>query len=117
MKVSVAFAPMPAWSPAFVLRPRRLTVAAIQERVADFYGIPRFEMVSARRSKVVARPRQVAMYLAKRLTPKSLPDIGRRFGKRDHTTVIHAIKTIEALKAVDAELAEEVGYLEEGLLA
>ena len=61
-------------------------------------------MTSARRAREVARPRQVAMYLSKQLTPKSLPDIGRRFGGRDHTTVIHAVRQIEKLRASDAEL-------------
>ena len=68
-------------------------------------------MLSARRARDVARPRQIAMYLAKRLTPRSLPEIGRRFGGRDHTTVIHAIKRIKELRAADSELDSDVRSL------
>ena len=68
-------------------------------------------LLSARRARQVARPRQVAMYLAKTLTSRSLPDIGRRFGGRDHTTVIHAVKKIEELKATDSQIAEDVELL------
>src|SRR5207244_2576438 len=67
---------------------RRISIDEIQTQVAEHYRIRKAEMVSARRARDVARPRQVAMYLSKQLTPKSLPDIGRRFGGRDHTTVI-----------------------------
>ena len=90
---------------------RRVTIDEIQRRVADHYKIKHLEMVSARRARVVARPRQVAMYIAKQLTPRSLPDIGRRFGGRDHTTVIHAVKQIEKLRALDAELDADVRLL------
>ena len=68
-------------------------------------------MTSARRAREVARPRQIAMYIAKQLTPRSLPEIGRRFGGRDHTTVIHAIKQIEKLRQIDAELDSDVRLL------
>ena len=68
-------------------------------------------MASTRRARVVARPRQVAMYLAKQLTPRSLPEIGRKFGGRDHTTVMHAVKKIEELIASDNSLAEDVELL------
>jgi hypothetical protein len=71
---------------------RRISIDEIQTQVAEHYRIRKAEMTSARRAREVARPRQVAMYLSKQLTPKSLPDIGRRFGGRDHTTVIHAVK-------------------------
>ena len=90
---------------------RRISVDEIQTRVAEHYRIRKAEMTSARRSREVARPRQVAMYLAKQLTPRSLPDIGRRFGGRDHTTVIHAVKQIEKLRAADAELDADVRLL------
>lgn len=73
--------------------------------------IRKAEMTSARRAREVARPRQVAMYLSKQLTPKSLPDIGRRFGGRDHTTVIHAVRQIEKLRASDAELDADIRLL------
>ena len=69
------------------------------------------EMTSARRARAVARPRQVAMYLAKQLTSRSLPEIGRKFGGRDHTTVIHAVKKIEELIEGDSALAEDVELL------
>jgi chromosomal replication initiator protein len=69
------------------------------------------EMTSSRRARVVARPRQVAMYLAKQLTSRSLPEIGRKFGGRDHTTVMHAVKKIEELAAIDRALAEDVELL------
>ncbi len=90
---------------------RRLTVKHIQDTVAHFYQIPAREMRSARRSRSVARPRQIAMYLTRELTPKSLPDIGGLFGGRDHTTVMHAIKRIEALSAIDGDIATDVEAL------
>jgi len=69
------------------------------------------DMHSARRARAVARPRQVAMYLAKQLTPRSLPEIGRKFGGRDHTTVIHAVRKIEELSAYDPTFREDVELL------
>ena len=69
------------------------------------------DMQSARRARAVARPRQVAMYLAKQLTPRSLPEIGRKFGGRDHTTVMYAIRKIEELRAIDAVLSEDIETL------
>jgi chromosomal replication initiator protein len=68
-------------------------------------------MHSARRARAVARPRQVAMYLCKQLTPRSLPEIGRKFGGRDHTTVMHAVKKVEELLAADRALAEDIELL------
>ena len=90
---------------------RRITIDDIQRKVAEHYNIRLSEMGSARRTRVVARPRQVAMYLSKILTPHSLPDIGRKFGGRDHTTVIHAVRKIEELKAADHSLAEDIDLL------
>ena len=90
---------------------RRISVDEIQTQVAEHYRIRKAEMTSARRAREVARPRQVAMYLSKQLTPKSLPDIGRRFGGRDHTTVIHAVKQIERLRASDSELDADIRLL------
>jgi chromosomal replication initiator protein len=90
---------------------RRVTIDEIQRRVCDHYRIRHAEMSSARRAREVARPRQIAMYLAKQLTPRSLPEIGRRFGGRDHTTVIHAVRQIEKLRATDAELDADVRLL------
>src|SRR3546814_1572648 len=79
---------------------RKITIDEIQRRVAEHFRIKPADMVSARRAREVARPRQVAMYLAKRLTPRSLPEIGRRFGGRDHTQVMHAVKRIEELREI-----------------
>ena len=90
---------------------RRVTIDEIQRRVCDHYRIRQSEMGSARRAREVARPRQIAMYLAKQLTQRSLPEIGRRFGGRDHTTVIHAVRRIEELRAADAELDADVRLL------
>ena len=90
---------------------RRITIDEIQRKVSDHFRIRPAEMVSARRAREVARPRQIAMYLAKQLTPRSLPDIGRRFGGRDHTTVIHAVRQIEKLRKADAELDADVRLL------
>ena len=90
---------------------RKITIDEIQRRVAEHYRIKPADMVSARRAREVARPRQVAMYLAKRLTSRSLPEIGRRFGKRDHTTVMHAVKRIEELRIDDTELDADIVLL------
>ena len=90
---------------------RRITIEEIQKRVAEHYNIKLVEMSSARRSRTVARPRQVAMYLAKQLTSRSLPEIGRKFGGRDHTTVMHAVKKIEELRELDQGFAEDVELL------
>ncbi|HXJ59416.1 MAG TPA: helix-turn-helix domain-containing protein [Verrucomicrobiae bacterium] len=79
--------------------PRKPRIDEIQTAVAKHYGVKRFDMLSARRTADVVRPRQIAMYLCKQLTLRSTPDIGRRFGDRDHTTVIHAVKKIELLAA------------------
>lgn len=90
---------------------RRITVEDIQKHVATHYNIKVSDMHSARRSRSVARPRQVAMYLSKKFTTKSLPDIGRRFGGKDHTTVMHAVKKVEELIGSDAEFCADVELL------
>jgi chromosomal replication initiator protein len=90
---------------------RRISIEEIQKRVAEHYNIKLLEMSSARRSRTVARPRQVAMYLAKQLTSRSLPEIGRKFGGRDHTTVMHAVKKIDELREIDPNFAEDVELL------
>jgi chromosomal replication initiator protein len=90
---------------------RRVTIDEIQKRVAEHFTIKMAEMTSSRRARMVARPRQVAMYLAKQLTSRSLPEIGRKFGGRDHTTVMHAVRKIEELIASDRALAEDVELL------
>ena len=87
---------------------QRLTVDRIQRVVAEEFGIGLDDMVSKRRSRVVARPRQVAMYLCKKMTRRSLPDIGRRFGGRDHTTVMHAVKRVEDLRQGDPQLHAKI---------
>ncbi len=90
---------------------RRVTIDEIQRRVAEHFNIRFADMASARRTRSVARPRQVAMYLAKTLTSRSLPEIGRKFGGRDHTTVLHAVKKVEELRATDQNFAEDVELL------
>jgi chromosomal replication initiator protein len=90
---------------------RKVTIDEIIRKVADHYNLRMSDLLSARRARQVARPRQVAMFLAKTLTSKSLPDIGRRFGGRDHTTVIHAVRKIEDLKKTDSQIAEDVELL------
>jgi chromosomal replication initiator protein len=90
---------------------RRVTIDEIQKRVAEHYNIRLADMHSARRARAVARPRQVAMYLCKQLTPRSLPEIGRKFGGRDHTTVMHAVRKIEELRTLDRVMAEDIELL------
>lgn len=90
---------------------RIITIEDIQRRVAERYHVRLSDMSSSRRIRSIARPRQIAMYLAKILTPRSLADIGKKFGKKDHTTVIHAIKKVEELCGQDTEFREEVNLL------
>ncbi|MCZ6861767.1 MAG: chromosomal replication initiator protein DnaA [Alphaproteobacteria bacterium] len=90
---------------------RHITIDEIQKRVAEHFNIRLSDMHSPRRARAVARPRQVAMYLAKQLTTRSLPEIGRKFGGRDHTTVMHAVKRIDQLRATDASFAEDIDLL------
>ncbi|MCP5391617.1 MAG: chromosomal replication initiator protein DnaA [Sphingomonadaceae bacterium] len=90
---------------------RRITIDEIQRTVCQFYRIDRSEMSSKRRARAVVRPRQVAMYLSKVLTPRSYPEIGRKFGGRDHSTVIHAVRLIEDLRQRDADMDGDVRSL------
>ncbi|GAL96863.1 chromosomal replication initiator protein DnaA [Acetobacter tropicalis] len=90
---------------------RRVTIEEIQKKVAEHWNIRLTDMSSARRARAVARPRQVAMYLAKQLTSRSLPEIGRKFGNRDHTTVMHAVSRVAELMERDAAFAEDVELL------
>ena len=90
---------------------RRITIDDIQRKVADYYNLRLSDLLSARRSRTIARPRQVAMYLSKILTTRSLPEIGRKFGGRDHTTVMHAVKKIEELKLQDINFNEDIELL------
>lgn len=100
-----------------ILRPhlacneKRVTVDQIQKIVAEHFGLKQADLISERRARAVARPRQAAMWLAKQITTRSLPDIGRRFGGRDHTTVLHAVRRIEELKQGDAQLARDLDVL------
>ena len=96
---------------------RRITVDEIQKATARHFHIDPAEMRSKRRARAVARPRQIAMYLAKKMTPRSLPEIGRVFGGRDHSTVIHAVRTIEALRAHDADIDADIRALQKQLEA
>ena len=91
---------------------QRLTVDRIQRAVCEIFSVTPTDMVSKRRARVIARPRQVAMYLCKKLTKRSLPDIGRRFGGRDHTTVMHAVKRIEELRAEDTAFNTQIEAVE-----
>jgi len=95
---------------------RRVTVEDIQKQVASYYNIRTADMFSARRSRTVARPRQIAMYLSKDLTTFSYPEIGRRFGGRDHTTIMHAVRKVGELLRDDAEIADDISTLKANLV-
>ncbi|MBO9452257.1 chromosomal replication initiator protein DnaA [Tropicibacter sp. R16_0] len=96
---------------------RKITVEEIQRKVSDYYNIRLSDIIGPKRLRSYARPRQVAMYLCKQLTSRSLPEIGRRFGGRDHTTVMHGVKRIEELKLTDGQIAEDVEMLRRALEA
>lgn len=96
--------------------PKRVKIEEIQKLVATHYNVTRADILSSRRTANVVRPRQIAMYLAKVLTLRSLPEIGRRFGGRDHTTVLHAVRKIEALAKSDGKVSEEVDLLKRMLV-
>ncbi|MGY6533738.1 MAG: chromosomal replication initiator protein DnaA [Pararhodobacter sp.] len=90
---------------------RKVTVEEIQRKVAEHYNIRLSDMIGPKRLRTIARPRQVAMYLAKQMTTRSLPDIGRRFGGRDHTTIMHGVRKVEELRDSDTQLAEDLELL------
>ena len=94
---------------------RLVTIDRIQKKVAEHYNIKLSDMYSPKRNRSLVRPRQVAMYLCKRLTTYSLPDIGFRFGGRDHTTVIYAIRKVEELCRSDSSFAEHISTLKRSL--
>ncbi|MBW4706914.1 chromosomal replication initiator protein DnaA [Roseobacter sp. YSTF-M11] len=94
---------------------RKITVEEIQRKVSDHYNIRLSDMIGPKRLRSYARPRQVAMYLCKKMTSRSLPEIGRRFGGRDHTTVMHGVKRIEELKSQDGQIAEDLELLRRAL--
>ena len=96
---------------------RKVTVEEIQRKVSDHYNIRLSDMIGPKRLRSYARPRQVAMYLCKHMTSRSLPEIGRRFGGRDHTTVMHGVKRIEELKISDGQIAEDLELLRRALEA
>ena len=96
---------------------RKITVEEIQRKVSDHYNIRLSDMIGPKRLRSYARPRQVAMYLCKHMTSRSLPEIGRRFGGRDHTTVMHGVKRIEELKISDGQIAEDLELLRRALEA
>lgn len=96
---------------------RKITIEEIQRKVSEYYNIRISDIVGPKRVRSFARPRQVAMYLCKQLTSRSLPEIGRRFGGRDHTTVMHGVRRIEELKSTDGQIAEDVEMLRRALEA
>jgi chromosomal replication initiator protein len=98
-----------------IAEPKRVKIEDIQKIVAQHYNVSRSDILSSRRTATVVRPRQIAMYLAKTMTLRSLPEIGRRFGGRDHTTVLHAVRKIEGLVGQDPALSEEVEVLKRRL--
>jgi chromosomal replication initiator protein len=90
---------------------RKVTIEEIQRKVAEHYNVRLSDLIGPKRMRTIARPRQVAMYLAKQLTPRSLPEIGRRFGGRDHTTIMHGVRKIEELMATDSQLSDDLQML------
>ncbi len=94
---------------------RKVTVEEIQRKVSEHYNIRLSDMIGPKRVRNYARPRQMAMYLAKHMTSRSLPEIGRRFGGRDHTTVMHGVRRIEELKATDSQIADDLELLRRSL--
>ncbi|MGB8811934.1 MAG: chromosomal replication initiator protein DnaA [Paracoccaceae bacterium] len=90
---------------------RKVTIEEIQRKVAEHYNIRLSDMIGPKRMRNIARPRQIAMYLSKQLTPRSLPEIGRRFGGRDHTTIIHGVRKIEELMSTDSQLSDDLQLL------
>jgi chromosomal replication initiator protein len=96
---------------------RKVTIEEIQRKVGEHYAVRLSDLIGPKRQRPIARPRQVAMYLAKQLTSRSLPEIGRRFGGRDHTTVMHGVRRIEELRQTDAQIAEDLELLRRALEA
>jgi hypothetical protein len=88
-----------------------ISIDRVQRAIAREYGVTRMDLISPRRTKDIVLPRQIAMYLARQMTPRSLPEIARRFGNRDHTTAIHAVRKIAAMVEADPAVADRVSYL------
>ena len=104
-------------SDILTMNQKKISIDYIKEKVCSYFNLNLSHMTSSRRSINIARPRQIAMYLAKSITSRSLPEIGRKFGGSDHTTVMHAVKKIEELKLVDVQVADEVEILRRTLEA
>ena len=98
------------------LNENKVTIDLIQTVVCKYFKISKNEMLSSRRSRYLVRPRQAAIYLTKILTSKSLPEIGREFSNRDHTTIIHSVKTIEKIKEKDSEMTDNINKLKNQIL-
>ena len=96
---------------------RKITVEEIQRKVSEHYNIRLADLIGPKRVRTLARPRQIAMWLAKNLTNRSLPDIGRRFGGRDHTTVMHGVRKIDELRGTDSQIADDLELLRRALEA
>ena len=95
----------------------KINIDDIQRKVAEHYNIRLADMMGPKRARNVARPRQIAMYLSKQLTSRSLPEIGRRFGGRDHTTIMHGVRKIEELLVEDSAMVEDIAVLKRMLEA
>ena len=113
--ITLGITDVPAAIPPAIFMPDRQTVRQIQYAVSAYYGVRWFDLISDRRSRSIAWPRQVAMYLCRMLTPHSLPRIGQHFGGRDHTTVMHAIKAVDRRKAENPQLIEDIRILTNSL--
>ncbi|MDG1801451.1 MAG: helix-turn-helix domain-containing protein, partial [Paracoccaceae bacterium] len=96
---------------------RKITVEEIQRKVSEHYNIRLSDMIGPKRVRTYARPRQIAMWLCKQMTSRSLPEIGRRFGGRDHTTVMHGVKRVEELKTIDSQISDDLEMLRRALEA
>jgi chromosomal replication initiator protein len=94
---------------------RKLTIEEIQRKVSEHYDIRLSDMLGPKRTRSLARPRQMAMWLCKQLTSRSLPEIGRKFGKRDHTTIMHGVRKIDELRQSDSQIADDLELLRRAL--
>ena len=119
----ISYQPVYSFEPALILplghdlaKRKRVRIEDIQKVVARQFNVARNDLLSNRRTRQIVRPRQIAMYLSKTMTPRSLPEIGRRFGGRDHTTVLHAVRKVEELISKDHKLAQEVELLKRLIL-
>lgn len=104
-----------AWTPVIVRMPRRITVTIIGKLTAKYFGVPYADLIGPRRFKPIVRHRQLAMYLAKQFTTASFPEIGRRFGDRDHTTAMHACRVIPGILDRDPQLFADCEMIKEAI--